>query len=125
MKEADKAELRALARSVLDYPNDRDEAAALATAVSQLFPEPCVECGRDDLLLCFVMPDGSFAASEKTPGGRWLCDHCLERLRGKQPHDPHCDELDVDPAIGRPTKPCNCRVKPMRAIAVERNQPQS
>ena len=24
-------------------------------------------------------------------------------------HDPACDVLDVDPAIGRPVKPCNCK----------------
>ena len=23
-------------------------------------------------------------------------------------HDPGCDSLDIDPAIGRVTKPCNC-----------------
>jgi hypothetical protein len=29
----------------------------------------------------------------------------------RQKHDPGCDLLDVDPAIGRPTKPCNCMGK--------------
>ncbi len=30
-------------------------------------------------------------------------------------HDPGCDILDIDPAIGRPTKPCNCGVEPQES----------
>ena len=32
-------------------------------------------------------------------------------------HDPGCDALDVDPSIGRSTKPCNCRNRSAKAEA--------
>jgi hypothetical protein len=36
-----------------------------------------------------------------------LCKKHLE----EDAHHPACDLLDVDPAIGRATKPCNCRAR--------------
>ena len=34
-------------------------------------------------------------------------------------HDPGCDALDVDPSIGRSTKPCNCRNRSAKAESEE------
>jgi hypothetical protein len=34
---------------------------------------------------------------------------------GEEEHDPGCDILDIDPAIGRPTKPCNCGAEPQES----------
>jgi hypothetical protein len=48
----------------------------------------------------------ALARAEVHPGHTGPCTSGLDH---PTPHDPDCDTQDVDPAIGRATKPCNCR----------------
>lgn len=62
-------------------------------------------------LPCF----GSKGKSGYTKEMTWLDNqqkkNFIDALKAPSPliaHDEKCDYVDVDPAIGRPTKPCNC-----------------
>lgn len=54
--------------------------------------------------------EGHCCAIHGTRNEEWWQDRIPGTILAKSDHSESCDLRDVNPAIGHPTKPCNCKV---------------